>query len=902
MANNLASNKKKVQEVPALALREFTGLSLKLDFTNRDKNSWQTLDNFDLYVPGTLRKVLPAVLYGGAYGANILNCLEYLAQANNPVGGIRRLLGVGADGDIYDLASATPLVAYVETGDFLLGTPISIPTMLQYPGFFVPFNIRSWQANTTYALNDAVLEYGPNGLIYVYRVTMAGTTGNNEPIWLVSGSVIDNIIPPTFNPVVGGTTIDNTVVWTNNGKPHWQASHNYPLGSFILDSLGNLEEASQSHGAGLSGTFQPLWPNAYNAFTPDNNIIWLDFLKPAWVPNQLYQIGARIIDANGNIQAVTTSGTSQTGAGLTWTNVGQPNSNRFFAYFLAVFSPGTQPIRIVEWQYDPTDNTELPKITAGQMGCSPATVPPELGGIVTTPNLNGYAPSAGRAYQWAYYNPQTLQESSPSPFVGKTKIVEVDNSNLSSTINGSVLTPLPVSNKANTFTSYQKFYIAIPVSVLTPIIGQGYTTIRIYATQDGGTTFFLINTLYDNNGNQISNSDGSVPVALLQTLSINNSWTDYFPLPEPQIKVPSVRLYEGSGAINLAPDPCNLNVNAWFAGFGSAIYVVEGGAPDGCNALTADGTGAPFVTNTFRSADIRLTPQTYFFSMYIDNSGATSGNALAQVRATNGAILATLTQPAGGVGVLSTTFTPASPHTAHIRVVATGVTVPADLAIVWADPILEIGSSLNPVPTNYPTTDDSLTIPAPLPFANNPPPISRMAEAFLDSFVMVDHQDPSKYWWSQQGRYELIGVNSFQRTTTNAGTAIMQLVRMLDTLIILKERSMEQITIYPPVQPTAVDPQHGALSYRAGIAFGAGMMALMTHGLGRMSLAQALGEAQQIDASFQAALVGDDIKPIIDLIDPTELHAQNLTTTLPSPAVLNAFNLYLLAFRSTRAF
>ena len=125
---------------------------------------------------------------------------------------------------------------------------------------------------------------------------------------------------------------------------------------------------------------------------------------------------------------------------------------------------------------------------------------------------------------------------------------------------------------------------------------------------------------------------------------------------------------------------------------------------------------------------------------------------------------------------------------------------------------------------------------------------------------------------------------------------------MLDTLIILKERSMEQITTYPPPPPTAVDPQHGALSYRAGIPFGAGMMALMTHGLGRMSLAQSLSEAQQIDASFQAMLVGDDIKPIIDDIDPTELHAQNLTVVLPSPAVLNILNLYLLAFKTSFGF
>src|SRR5258708_8157386 len=106
----------------SLILQGFRGLSLKLDFVNRDKNSFQQLDNVDLYIPGSLRKVLPAVLYGGPYGANILNCIEYLAQPNNPSGGIRRLIGVGAYGQLYDLAIATPSLAYLDTRSSL-GSP-----------------------------------------------------------------------------------------------------------------------------------------------------------------------------------------------------------------------------------------------------------------------------------------------------------------------------------------------------------------------------------------------------------------------------------------------------------------------------------------------------------------------------------------------------------------------------------------------------------------------------------------------------------------------------------------------------------------------------------------------------------------------------------------------------------
>ncbi len=122
---------------------------------------------------------------------------------------------------------------------------------------------------------------------------------------------------------------------------------------------------------------------------------------------------------------------------------------------------------------------------------------------------------------------------------------------------------------------------------------------------------------------------------------------------------------------------------------------------------------------------------------------------------------------------------------------------------------------------------------------------------------------------------------------------------MLDTLLVCKERSIEQITTYPPGQPVPVDPQHGVQAYRSSVPFGVALFSLMEHGLGQLSLASSISEGRAIDASFEAILVGDDIKPIIDSIDRNELHAQNLVTGLPSPAVLNKNNLYLLAFRKT---
>lgn len=909
MANNLPARLKKQQETPFLEIKNFGGLSLKLTPPNRPKNSFQVLDNFDLYLPGSIRKILPAVEYGGPYGANILNCLEYLAQPNNPAGGIRRLIGVGADGNLYDMASATPATPYAVTNP-LLGTPQSIPTILQFPGFYIPFNIRSWFASTAYAQYDAVLEYGPDGNVYVFAIltsAAAGTSGSVEPVWPSFGTVIDgSASTPSWNTMVGGTTADGTVVWTCRGKPSWQASHAYSTpGTLILDPNGNIEDVRV---AGTSGTHQPTWPVLLNQVTIDNSVTWRCWQNPTWAPSTNYityngfPVGNAIIDSNGNIQQCTTAGTSSSGSfsGITWTNVGMPNSNRFFAYFLAIICPGVQPIRIVEWQYDPTSNVETPKITVGQMGCSPATVPPEIGGIILTPNLNGYNPIAGRAYQWTYYNPQTLQESSPSPFAGKTTIIETDNSNSQVTINGSIVFPLPIpvtptGTQGLQNTSYQIYYMAIPVSAFPPPIGQGYTTIRVYATKDGGSVFFLVPTLYDEDGHQITNSDGSIPISLLQSLSVANTWTDYFPIPVPQPAVPSVRVYEGGGPINLAPDPIQLGAASWSPGIGTGIFVAEGTAPNGGNSFEI--TGPNTSNNTYVSSNISVSAQEYYFQMYLDKTAGTSGTMTAQIVRPSGSVLLTLTQADSTAGILSGTFTPTSVEkTVFIRVSVNGVTITSADNLAWSEPVLQVGAALNPAQTLYPTVDDSLTIPAPLAFANNPPPIARSAELYLDAMMFVDNINPTRIWFSQQNQYEKVPITNYVQSSTDKGPVILQLVRVLDRLILLKERAIEQISTYPPTTPSAVDPQHGGLAYRSGVPFGVSLFALMTHGLGKLSLAAAITESQSIDSAYDTILIGDDIKPIIDTFSPGELHAQNLTTTLPSPTILNDLNLFLIAY------
>lgn len=773
-------------EQPSVVLQGFAGLSLKLDLVNRPKNSFQQLDNFDLCVPGSIRKIPPASVYGGPYTANLLNCIEYLAQPNNPQGGIRRIIAVGADGKLYDVVTG---LLYSDTSA-LLGTPPTVPFMLQYSGYYVPFNIRAWQASTAYALNDAVLGFGRDGNVYVFVVTTAGTSN-------------------TANVVVIGQPI-------GYGEP-------------------------------------PIWP---------------------------------------------TSG-SVTDGSVVWTNVGKPTSTRFLANFLSIVVPGKQPIRINEWQYDPTNVGESPKVTIGQMGVSAPEVPIGItsANIVVTPNLNGYAPSAGRAYLWTLYNPQTLQESSPSPFVGRTQIYEIDSAGRSVTINGSILLPLPPPTKGIPFQSYQSYALYMPVSALTPAIGQGYTQVRVYATKDGAANFFLVQQLYDGAGNLITDANGGVSITQLIAAQAANSYFAYIPIPGSQNVSAVALVFEGSGFINLAPDPVNLGSASWSAGVGTGIQVVSDLAPDGADAFEYIGTGGAASLNTYRSSAINVQHQQYYFQAYIDNSAGTGGAVTWKVMTLGGTVLLTLTQVDGAAGVLSGTFTPSvAQKQVKIVVSITGTTVASGNSVLWANPQLYVGGSLPTIVTNYPTPDASLIVPAPLPFTNNPPPVAAMAEILNDSLHLVDNNDQTRIWYSQQGQYEKFGLNAFVRTTvTKNADQILEVIKCFDRILVGKGRSVEQITTYPPQTPVPVDPQHGVLARRATITWGSSVLGILTNGLGQVNLAASIQE-DRISVGMAGTLFGDDVKPLIDSINPATLRATNTGSILPCPAIYNKLDMFLLAY------
>jgi hypothetical protein len=100
----------------------------------------------------------------------------------------------------------------------------------------------------------------------------------------------------------------------------WLPSTVYAVGQEIVDSNFRLEFST----GGMSNTVPPFWSITTGGSTTDHTVKWLDLgplsaTPPAvWVKSHPYSKGAEILDGNGNIELVTTAGTSGTPNAPTW--------------------------------------------------------------------------------------------------------------------------------------------------------------------------------------------------------------------------------------------------------------------------------------------------------------------------------------------------------------------------------------------------------------------------------------------------------------------------------------------------------------------------------------------------------------------------------------------------------
>ncbi len=94
----------------------------------------------------------------------------------------------------------------------------------------------------------------------------------------------------------------------------WAASTVYTMGQQVLDNHFQIQVAVSI--TGISGATVPTWATTAGSVTTDGTVIWVDqgvqsALTPgAWVHTHPYTKGSKIFDSGGNIQLVTTGGTS----------------------------------------------------------------------------------------------------------------------------------------------------------------------------------------------------------------------------------------------------------------------------------------------------------------------------------------------------------------------------------------------------------------------------------------------------------------------------------------------------------------------------------------------------------------------------------------------------------------
>ncbi len=96
-------------------------------------------------------------------------------------------------------------------------------------------------------------------------VTTAGTSGSSTPAWsTIARAITNDGTVKWFNQ--GLTTRVTTGVWTR--------LTNFPVGSTILDSNNNIELVTTSHGSGNSGGNQPVWNTIVGGTTADSTLTW----------------------------------------------------------------------------------------------------------------------------------------------------------------------------------------------------------------------------------------------------------------------------------------------------------------------------------------------------------------------------------------------------------------------------------------------------------------------------------------------------------------------------------------------------------------------------------------------------------------------------------------------------
>lgn len=847
-------------EVPAIELRDFKGLCIKPDIVNRPPNSWRRLDNFDLYIPGSIRKVAaPAVVNSSAFPVVILATAEFKANDQSA----EKSYGVGTDGKIYDLSA--PLTAGISLGVGSISQPMWMGLL---PGTEIPYEFIQWQKSLAVTAGEAVTAWALDGNKYIFECTTLGNT---------------------------------------------------------------------------SATAPPAWP---------------------------------------------TSGTISDGT-VTWTNRGLQDQATYQQNYLVIIIQGQQPLK-----FDGTNVTPV--------GVSAPTVPINIDQVVqTSVATSGFNFVTGRYYSYTWFNPATLHESAPAPIVGTFQATVASPSYRGTPTPGITNIPFVAADDGDTTfkargsfigptldgTFYLSIGLTIPQAALTPPIGSGYTHLRFYATQDGGSQLFLLQTLYDVSGDQLCDANGAVAIAQLGTEQ------GYEAVPITQSLATQVIVYDGidTGNSQVSQDSQPANNDLFTEGNVTYIATTTGTLtvdtdlavilyPRGGFLATSGSYAASQGTNWSLEVRFRAkanngggvlasfsASQKYSTTAMLDRvlfMNAAGKISFAYLDASTGAWVEIrssangwndgnnhsvdiIASSGGGVdmyidgvhqsnatnnnnpafigywrfGLAELSVHPAIPNTANVpehwqgvldeivfwETTAISSTVPASNASAAALNANYASVIQGETPTNYwrlddlgsviaqPTNDAALVYPAPALTDHYPPPVGRWGAIFQSSLVIQDDTDGATIWPSDTGDFESFGQFQFTRFQTEQDDDVVSLVGGLNLLVVGTSRRVDSLqgADVTSFQRQPIDDLHGFLGHRCVFPLGSKIVGLMRQGLASYDLTMSFGATSgNVQLGYgDATLIGDDILPILQQISMSD------ALYLVCIAVDNTQNILLFAIK-----
>src|SRR5208282_3295965 len=113
---------------PPLEWQGFKGLNIQPDVLMRPFDSMAVLQNMDMFVPGSLRKIIGPLKLAGPFPAPIVEMIAWRQQSSTPFYDI----GIGSDGGIYDLIAGAKLAS--------IGANPGQPFVCVFPGTGLPTN------------------------------------------------------------------------------------------------------------------------------------------------------------------------------------------------------------------------------------------------------------------------------------------------------------------------------------------------------------------------------------------------------------------------------------------------------------------------------------------------------------------------------------------------------------------------------------------------------------------------------------------------------------------------------------------------------------------------------------------------------------------------------------------